>query len=80
MHHTSVILYTTPTCPDCHALRAWLTNRGVPFTERDLTDPVIADEAKSRYGVRIAPITVIGDQFFYGTFSEQRPKIDRLLS
>ncbi|EYB67252.1 glutaredoxin [Deinococcus phoenicis] len=75
----NVILYATPTCPDCHALRLWFNRRGIPFEERDLTIPAVADEAKARYGVRVAPITVVGEQFFYGTFDQQRPKIEALL-
>ncbi len=76
----NVILYATPTCPDCHALRLWLGRRGIPFEERNLTDPAVADEAKARYGVRVAPITVVGEPFFYGTFDQQRPKLEALLS
>ena len=75
-----VILYATPTCPDCHALRRWFDRHGVAFEERDLTNPAVAEEAKARYGVRVAPITVIGEQFFYGTFDQQRPKLEALLS
>jgi len=70
-----IVLYTTPGCPDCAALKAWLGQQDIAFSERDLSQPGVADEAKSRYGVRIAPITVIGDTFFYGTFAEQQPKI-----
>ena len=43
----SVVLYTTPTCPDCHAVKRWLADQGVPFEERDLSDPQIAEEAKA---------------------------------
>ncbi|GAA5441564.1 MULTISPECIES: glutaredoxin family protein [Deinococcus] len=75
-----VILYATPTCPDCHALRRWFDRHGVAFEERDLTNPAVAEEAKARYGVRVAPITVVGEQFFYGTFDQQRPKLQALLS
>ncbi len=75
-----VEIYTTPTCPDCHQLKAWLTSNGVPFTERDLTDPAVAEEAKARTGVRVAPITVIGTNVSYGTFASQRPKLADLLS
>ncbi|HZH11949.1 MAG TPA: glutaredoxin family protein [Microvirga sp.] len=70
-----VVLYTSPTCPDCHALKAWLIQLGVPFEERDLMDPAIMAEAKARTGVRVAPITIIGDQVFYGTFQSQKPHI-----
>ena len=75
-----IVLYTTPGCPDCAALKAWLGQQGIAFSERDLSQPGVADEAKSRYGVRIAPITVIGDMFFYGTFSEQEPRIREALA
>lgn len=75
----TVTLYTTPTCPDCRALKTWLDRQSVPYLERDLTDPAVADEAKARYGVRVAPVTVIGDRFFSGTFPAQRPHIEAAL-
>ena len=74
-----VLVYSTPTCPDCKALKGWLRDNGIAFTERDLTDPAIAEEAKSRTGVRVAPITIIGDQVLYGTFLSQRPRLEELL-
>jgi glutaredoxin len=75
----NITLYTTPTCPDCQALKAWLGQKGIRYQEKDLTDIKIQEEAKTRYGVRIAPITVIDDKFFYGTFAEQRPKLQFIL-
>jgi len=74
-----VIIYTTPTCPDCRALKLWLDGKRIPYEERDLREPAVADEAKSRTGVRVAPITVVGDAFFFGTFQTQRPKIEAAL-
>lgn len=70
-----ILIYLTPTCPDCRALKAWLDSRGLAYVERDMTDPAIMAEAKARTGVRVAPITIIGDQIFYGTFASQQPKI-----
>ncbi|MES2814952.1 MAG: glutaredoxin [Pseudomonadota bacterium] len=75
----SVTVYSTPTCPDCRSLKASLTRIGVPFTERDLTDEAVMDEAKRRFGVRVAPITQIGDWFTYGTFEDQKPRIEARL-
>lgn len=75
-----VEIYTTPTCPDCRQLKAWLTLNGVPFTERDLTDPAVVEEAKARTGVRVAPITLIGSNVSYGTFASQRQTLADLLS
>ncbi|OAT51958.1 transcriptional regulator Spx [Providencia heimbachae] len=71
----NVIIYTTPTCPDCRQLKEWLTKMYIPFEERDLTDPHIMAEAKARTGVRVAPITLIGDKVFYGTFISQKPDL-----
>lgn len=71
--HPKVVIYTTPTCPDCWALKAWLMREGIAFEERDLTDPMIMAEAKARTGVRVAPISLVGEKVFYGTFPSQRP-------
>lgn len=73
--NSPVVIYTTPTCPDCHALKRWLVSLGITYEERDLTDPKIMEEAKTRTGVRVAPITFVGEEFFYGTFADQRPRI-----
>ena len=75
----SVTIYTTPTCPDCRDLKKWLSERGVSYEERDLTDPAVAQQAKARTGVRVAPITFVGEAFFYGTFASQRPHIEAAL-
>lgn len=75
----SVVVYSTPTCPDCRSLKAWLTRIGVSFTEQDLTDETVMAEAKRRFGVRVAPITQIGDWFTYGTFEDQKPRIEARL-
>lgn len=74
-----ITLWTTPTCPDCRALKAWLDREGIMYLERDLTAPDIMEEAKTRFGVRVAPITEIGDWFAYGTLAEQKPKIETQL-
>ena len=71
--HPKVIIYTTPTCPDCWALKTWLQREGITFEERDLSDPKIMAEAKARTGVRVAPITFMGETVFYGTLPSQKP-------
>uniref|UniRef100_E6QS91 Glutaredoxin n=1 Tax=mine drainage metagenome TaxID=410659 RepID=E6QS91_9ZZZZ len=75
----TIIVYTAPGCPDCAAVKQFLLQRGLSFEERDVTDPEVAQQAKTRYGVRVAPITVVGDAFFYGTFQDQRPKLEAVL-
>ncbi|MBQ0268185.1 glutaredoxin family protein [Providencia huaxiensis] len=74
-----ILIYTTPACPDCKLLKEWLAREQFPFEERDLTDPQVMAEAKARTGVRVAPITLIGEHIFYGTFSSQKLKIMEVL-
>ena len=40
----------------------------------------IAEEAKARTGVRVAPITIVNEQVFYGTFADQKPRLAEALS
>jgi transposase-like protein len=35
--------------------------------------------SKHRSGVRIAPVTVVGDEAFYGSFGQQRPMLEAAL-
>jgi len=74
-----VTVYTTPTCQDCHALKAWLNARGVAFIEKDLTDIDVMTEVREKTGDRVAPITIIGDRVFFGTFASQKPGIAEAL-
>ena len=79
-HHLPWLeIFTTPTCPDCRALKAWLETQGIPFVERDLRDPSVVEEARRRTGVRVAPITIAGDQVLYGTFAQQKPRLTEFL-
>lgn len=76
-----VTLYTTPGCADCAAVKRYLENRGLSFEEKDVSkNPAWIDEMKRVSGVRIAPVTVIGDEAFYGTFDKQKPGLERALT
>jgi glutaredoxin len=72
-------IFTTPTCPDCIALKRWFAAHGIPFAERDLLDPAIAEEARRRTGIRIAPITVMDGTAYYGPFAGQIRQIEAAL-
>ena len=65
-------LYTTPTCPDCRQLKLWFEQMGVVYVEHDLSQPNVAERARARTGVRVAPITVVGSKIYYGTHDAQR--------
>ncbi|MHB1587557.1 MAG: glutaredoxin family protein [Acidiferrobacteraceae bacterium] len=75
----AITVYTAPGCPDCAALRQWLTRHGHAYTEKDLSAPGMAADARRRYGIRVAPITIIGTQVFYGMFTTQLPAIEQAL-
>lgn len=70
-----LLVYTTPTCPDCLALKRSLVLQEIAVEERDLTDPQIAAQAKSRTGLRVAAIPTVGEEVFYGTFESQKPRL-----
>jgi len=73
-----VIIYTSPGCPDCASVKSWLKKNNIHYSEIDITAPGKADEAYKKFGVRIAPITVVKDQFFYGTFKDQKPNLEEI--
>ena len=64
----SVEIYTTQTCPSCHAAKRLLTKKGVAFTEIDVgRDPSLRDAMTSRAnGGRTVPQIFIGNQHVGG--------------
>ena len=75
-----VTVYTVPACASCAAIKRFLYDRGVAFEEKNVReDPGALVEMQKISGVRIAPVTVIGKEAFYGTFEYQRPRIEAAL-
>jgi glutaredoxin 3 len=74
----SVVVYTTPTCGFCQQVKAHLNQRGVPFTEYDVSrDPKAAAEMVQLSGQRGVPVVLIDGQVVVGF---NRPLIDQLLA
>ncbi len=74
----SVVVYTTPTGGRSHQVRAYLHQRGVPFTEYDVSrDPQAAAEMVRLSGQRGVPVVLIDGQVVVGF---NRPLIDQLLA
>ena len=74
----SVVLYTTPTCGFCHQLKAYLHQRGVQFTEHDVSrDQAAAAEMVRLSGQQGVPVSLIDDKVVVGF---NRPVIDQLLA
>ena len=64
---TDVTLYTSTTCPYCHAAKSLLTQRGLSFTEIDITTNEAARaEALTRSQRRTVPQIFFGEQHIGG--------------
>jgi glutaredoxin len=57
-----VTLYTGTSCGACGSGRAFLTSRGIPFTEKTITTPEDADALKRMTGQNVVPMLTIGGQ------------------
>jgi len=57
-----VEIYTTPTCPYCHAAKALLADKNVDFTEISVLDPDLREKMTERaHGRRTVPQIFVGD-------------------
>ncbi len=57
-----VVIYTTPTCPYCHAAKALLDDKGVDYSEITVLDPDLRQAMTERaHGRRTVPQIFIGD-------------------
>lgn len=74
----SVVVYSTPTCGYCHQAKAYLKQRGIPFTEHDVSrDQAAARQMIQLSGQQGVPVIVIDGQVVVGF---NRPQIDQLLA
>lgn len=81
MANPDITLYTTPRCSACAAVKRYLDIKGLSYTDKDVSqNEAWVDEMKHLSGVRIAPVTVVGNKAFYGTFDQQRPQLEAALA
>jgi len=74
----NVVVYTTPTCPYCHQVKQFLEQRGVKFTEHDVSiDRAAATEMIQKTGQRGVPVITIDDQVIVGF---DRARLEQLLA
>jgi glutaredoxin-like protein NrdH len=60
------VLFTQEGCAESGRVRAWLTDRQIPFIERNVTDDVAAARDLARTGIFATPLLVIGDRRVLG--------------
>jgi glutaredoxin 3 len=57
-----VEIYTTPTCPYCHAAKSLLDDKGVDYTEISALEPGVREAMTQRaHGRRTVPQIFIGE-------------------
>jgi len=72
-----VIVFTTPTCSFCRAVKQYFREKGIRFKEVDLTrDPAAARDVVRRTKQQGVPVIYIGNKYVVGF---DRPKINKLL-
>ena len=63
----TIEIYTTPTCPYCHAAKALLADKGADFTEITVLDPSLRETMMQRaQGRRTVPQIFIDDAHIGG--------------
>ena len=73
----TVTIYTTPTCAFCHMAKEYFKEKGIKYTEKDLTTDAEALEfVVKEVGQAVTPIITINDTFIVGF---DRPKIEDAL-
>ena len=60
------ILYTQAGCAESARVRAWLTDRGIAFAERDASTDLAAARALYATGTFATPLLVVGDDKVLG--------------
>jgi len=72
-----VIVFTTPTCGFCRAVKGYLRQRRIRFKEVDVSrNTAAARDIVRRTHQQGVPVVYIGSKFVLGF---DRPKIDKLL-
>ncbi len=74
----TVTIYSSPTCAFCHMAMEYFKDKGIAFTEKDITTDAEAYKfVVEEVGQAVTPIITINDTVIVGF---DRPKIDDALS
>ena len=62
-----VVVYSQPGCPPCDWVKTYLTERGIPFTVKDVSNDFSAQkELVGKYKSRSTPTVVVDEQVMIG--------------
>lgn len=73
---TDIIVYSSDTCPYCTALKDYLKEKNVEFTEKNITKDMEARKELMNMGHMGVPVTIIENQEIVGF---DQAKLDQLL-
>ncbi len=78
MSEKQVIIYSTPTCPYCHQVKNYLTEKNIPFIDKNVAaDAEARNEMMQKSSGLSVPVIDIDGTIIVGF---NRAKIDELLS
>jgi glutaredoxin 3 len=78
MADKKVVIYATPTCPNCKWTKEYLTEKGVQYTDLNVAgSKELIKEMIDKSGQMSVPVIVIDNQVVVGF---NQGKIDKLLS
>ena len=67
MKSSPAVLYVSPTCGQyCEQGRALLSRRGIPYSERDASNPAGAEQVKNLIGSQFVPVLALGEKALKG--------------
>jgi len=73
-----IIVYSTPLCMPCEALKRFLNENGVPFVNKDLMMDEAAAELIEGRNIRTSPVLGVGGELYAGKALERENLIDIL--
>ena len=78
MADKKVVIYSTPTCPFCKRAKAYLSQKGIPYTDINVaTDREKSKEMIQKSGQMGVPVIIIDGEIVVGFNQAQ---LDKLLS
>ncbi|SCY67028.1 glutaredoxin family protein [Alkaliphilus peptidifermentans] len=72
-----VIVYTSNTCPHCHTAKEYLMEKGIKFTERNVSEDTSARKELMSKGIMAVPVVQVGEETIVGF---DKGKIESLLA
>ncbi|KAB3537718.1 glutaredoxin family protein [Alkaliphilus pronyensis] len=72
-----VTIYTSNTCPHCHTAKEYLSEKGIEFSEKNVSDDPGARKELMSKGIMAVPVIQIGEETIVGF---DKGKIEGLLN